>query len=36
LEEPLSMMNQETYVKVHEPARHGWTIGEIAASVSTG
>ena len=25
------MMNQETYVKVHDLRRQGWTIGEIAA-----
>ena len=25
------MMNQETYVKVHELRKQGWTIGEIAA-----
>ena len=25
------MMNQETYVRVHELHKQGWTIGEIAA-----
>lgn len=25
------MMNQETYVKVHDLRKQGWTIGEIAA-----
>ncbi len=25
------MMNQETYVKVHELRRQGWTLTEIAA-----
>src|SRR3954454_8811311 len=30
LEEPLSMMNQETYVKVHDLRKQGWTLAEIA------
>jgi transposase len=31
LEEPLSMMNQETYVKIKQLREQGWTIAEIAA-----
>ena len=30
LEEPLSMMNQETYVRIKHLREQGWTIGEIA------
>jgi hypothetical protein len=29
-EEPLSMMNQEMFVKVHDLRRQDWTIAEIA------
>ena len=31
LEEPVSMMNQENYVRVHELRKQGWTLDEIAA-----